>query len=198
MAHIVGMNEPIREGVAIGLTLAEVVDMADMGEVTRSLDPEEVAEAGRAGMQEWGLAGVGIIRDSRWVGVALISPQKSLPRAHPLAAGGIDERNAALTLVHIDPAESFVGLGKKLCVGLSRRLRGQVLAIDAQAGSGPGMDSQLTPSAEWLGKMGFEAVRYPVRRYRLSLATMATWMEEHLQWSPRPGIALSGQAALRQ
>ncbi|MCL2471140.1 MAG: hypothetical protein FWF25_05290 [Propionibacteriaceae bacterium] len=187
MARIVVNQHHIHDRPAVALSVADVLSMdVPVG----ALKPEDLALAARAAMDEWGFAGVGVRRDSDWIGVVLIAPHHGLPRTHPLSAGGIDFRTAGLVLVHIAPGET-TGTGKRLCVGLTRRLRDQVTGIEAQAGLLPLTTSTLAPSAGWLVRMGFQPLRYPLNRYRLDFATVVTWIQRHVQWHPRPVLGLA-------
>ena len=156
-------------GRAVVLSVADVAALDFSG-----LDPAEAAVAAQAAMDAWGLAGVGVRRDSHWAAVALIAPALAISRHHPLSACGIEQGTAGLTLFHVDDGPSALAIGKRLGVELCRRLRGQVGAIEAQ-GCVVGA-SALAPSVVWLRHLGFHPVRYPPGRHRLDLDNLETWL----------------------
>ncbi|MCL2785314.1 MAG: hypothetical protein FWD55_07760, partial [Propionibacteriaceae bacterium] len=140
------------------------------------------------------LCGVGVRRGDDWAGVVLIAPESGIPRGHPLGSGGLGKNTAGIVLVYIDSEAAGVPMGKKLCVGLCRRLRGGLAGIEAQAGSSEFPASALAPSVKWLEAMGFQRLRYPPRRYRLDLSATASWVQKLLRWYRRPALKLSPQS----
>jgi len=143
-------------------------------------------------MDQWGFSGVGIRRDcdNDWAGVLLVSP--IVPRGHPLSSADLGDDMAGLILVLID-STSAISIGKRLCTGLSRRLRNQVAGVEAQGD--PLAMTPLAPSTDWLLHMGFQPVRYPPNRYRLDLTSMVAWVQKHLAWHSLPAFNLQGQTA---
>ena len=175
MAHWVGTDErPREDGSVVTLSVADVLAMEAP---VQALAREDRAVVAQAAMETWGLCGVGVRRGDSWAGVILVAPEGGVPRGHPVSVSGIDCSTAALILVYIESTSSPIVLGKKLCVGLCRRLRGQITGIEAQAGL---VSTTLTPSTEWLTLMGFHPLRYPARRYRLHFSSLAAWVQDHL------------------
>jgi len=163
---------------AVALTVADVIAM---GSLVDALPPDECTEAARRAMAVWGLAGVGVRRGADWVGVMLIAPSDGLPRGHPLCANGLDRDTAGVILACTDPSVPAVAVGKRLLVGLSRRMRGQVTGIEAQASPLSALATPLAPSGAWLSKLGFQRMRYPLNRYRLECASLVVWLQRHVQ-----------------
>jgi len=195
MARMMDMENRIQEGPAVTLTPTDVMALEIPDEVLSADDKQAVAQAA---MKQWGFSGVGVRRNDSWAGVALVSPV--IPRAHPLSAAGLDEGTAGLILVQIGSRVPFdygqgIGISKRLCTGLGRRLRNQVSSIEAQ--TTPGTTTALTPSPAWLVRMGFQPMRYPLGRYRLDLSSMVAWVHKALAWHPYPSFALKGQTASR-
>jgi len=182
------MENRVQEGSATTLNFADVMAM---DAPVRALDPSDRAEIARAAMDEWGFCGVGLRRGAEWAGVMLVSPL--VPRGHPLSAAGLPENTAGLILVSQENAPPL-GMSKRLCTGLCRRLRAQVSGIEAQADP-TGSMTALAPSAGWLAQMGFQPMRYPLNRYRLDFGSMVTWIQKRLSWSPNPAFGLAGQTA---
>jgi len=192
MARMVGTDNRGPGGLAVPLTPA---DVSAMDLPVKALTSADRDAAARAAMRAWGLSGVGVRQADEWTGVLLVAPPTGVPLTHPLAAGGIGDETAGLILVYLDPTAPQVGTGRRLCVGLSKRLRGQVTGIEAQGSTSRLTASSLAPSPEWLSKMGFQPVRYPLHRYRLDFASMVAWMQKHFQFYFVPAINLSGQPA---
>jgi len=186
-------GEHTGDRLAVALTVADVMDM-DLP--LRALQSSDREDAARAAMDKWGLSGVGVRRGQDWTGVALVAPQEGLPKNHPLSAGGIDRNTAGLILVYVDPSASTLIMGKRLCVALTRHLRGGPSGIEAQGMPVP-LASALAPPAGWLLRMGFHAVRYPMCRYRLDFSSVVSWMQKYVQWYRRPVVGLAGQPASR-
>jgi hypothetical protein len=161
------------------------------------LTPADREHAARLAMGQWGLAGVGVRDNDCWDGVILVAPSNGLPRQHPLSADGLSDDTAGVIFVQTALPSSALAADKRLCVGLSRHLRGLVTGIEAQAGA-TALTTPLAPSPAWLLRMGFRPLRYPLCRYRLDFSTLATWLESHRAWYPRPVVSLSGQAAAVQ
>jgi len=179
----------IQEGPALTLTWSDVMAL-DIPDTV--LTREATDEIAQAAMDQWGFSGVGVrrgTRDGDWTGVILVSP--IVPRGHPLSAADLSEDTAGLILQQIDSTSSY-GVSKRLCTGLSRRLRNQVSGIEAQAD--PLAMTPLTPSVVWLSHMGFQPMRYPPNRYRLDFSSMAAWVQKRLAWHPHPAFSLQGQA----
>ena len=167
------------------VTALSVGDVESLGALVSALD-DPILPA-QAAVAAWGLAGVGVRHLDRWIGVALIAPADSIPRSHPLSAGGMTPGTAGLTLVWIDPESSVSAVGKRLIQELARQLRGQVSAIEAQGlpvGSSP-----LSPPVPWLRQVGFHPVRYPTGRYRLDLDNLATWLAKVRRLRPNLTLA---------
>lgn len=160
---------------------------------TQDISSDDYLMAAEAAIDTWGLAGVGMREGVAWIGALLIAPTSGLPRQHPLAISGLDQNYAGMIWAWIDG--SPVVTGRRLCVSLSRHLRGRVAGIDAQAAPPPMPWIPSTPSKQWLVKVGFEAVRFPPNRYRLDFANLATWLQKHLQWSYLTSLGLNGQPA---
>ena len=177
---------------SVALTVADVESMAGPAQAL-ALDERRIAA--EAATSAWGLAGVGLRQGPNWLGVLLITPEQGLPRRHPMTRSGLDQHSAGLILAHLEAAVSPVGVGRRLCVSLSRRLRGQASGIEAQAPLLGALATDLAPSAEWLVKLGFEPLRHPPNRYRLDFADLASWMQKILRWSYVPAIAWTGQPA---
>ena len=180
----------IQEGPALTLTWSDAMAL-DIPDTV--LTQETLDEVAQAAMDQWGFSGVGVRRgahDGDWAGVILVSP--IVPRGHPLSAEDLSENTAGLILQLIDSGSPY-GVGKRLCTGLSRRLRSQVCGIEAQAN--PVAMTPLTPSAAWLAHMGFQPMRYPPNRYRLDFSSMAAWVQKRLAWHPHPAFGLQGQTA---
>ena len=190
MARMVDTENWIQEGPAVALSVADVMSM---DAPVRALDPLDRARVAQDAMDKWGFAGVGVRRGDGWAGVFLVS--SAAPRGHPLSAAGLSEDTAGLVLAYVDPP-AVVAIGKRLCTGLSRRLRNQVSGVEAQASSA-GLATPLAPSALWLAQMGFQPMRYPLNRYRLDFSSMAAWVQKRLTWHPHPVFSLSGQTASR-
>jgi len=191
-AEPVGERPDERPGAVCVLTVADVMAMT---EPVEALSPGDRLAAAEAAMAAYGFAGLGLRRDSGWAGVALITPEAGLPRRHPLALGGIAPETAGLILLYVDPAHRHSGLGKRLVTGLTRRLRNQVGGLEAQAAPLPGTSTPLTPSADSLLKMGFQARRLPLNRYRLDFAGLATWLQDRLRRSYQTAVIFTGQTA---
>jgi len=192
MARMVGTDNRVPTGLAVALTPADVMAM-DVP--TQAVNPNDRAAAARCAMEAWGLAGVGIRQGTDWAGVLLVTPPDGIPLTHPLAGGGVSEDTAGLICVYLSSSVPPISTGRRLCVGLSKRLRGQVSGIEAQASTVQLTASSLAPSAHWLSKMGFQPLRYPLHRYRLDFESMVTWMQKHFQWSLLPAVNLSAQPA---
>ncbi len=133
----------------------------------------------------------GTVPADDWAAVILVAPCDGLPRGHPLAAGGLDNDIAGLALVYIAPTESTLILGKRLCGGLIRCLRGQVAGLEAQASRSTAVATPLAPPRSWLARMGFYPMRYPLDRYRFDFTRTVQWSERHPWWSPWTRVALS-------
>jgi len=157
-----------------------------LGHLTGALSAQDRDTCAAAAMDAWGTAGIAVRRGGNWLGVVLVCPADAIPRGHPLAAGGLDPRTAALLLAYIAPSASRLRVGRRLSVGLGRYLRGHVTGVEAQAAPASILGSALAPSPHLLTHMGFQPVRYPVNRYRLDFATMATWVQKALAWYRRP------------
>ncbi|MCL2785549.1 MAG: hypothetical protein FWD55_09030 [Propionibacteriaceae bacterium] len=192
MAHRMGVEDKGREtGSVLALTVA---DVAAMETPVKGLNAADCAQMAQSAMDSWGLCGVGIRRENQWIGVILIAPAEGIPRHHPISAGGIDSSTAGIIVVYVDPDFSLTAMGKRLCVSLCRHLRGQVAGIEAQASLSPLTATSLTPGSPWLVQMGFHPLRFPVRRYRLSFASLVDWFVDHLHWA-RAAIPLTRQPA---
>jgi|GEM_PF-1918536 len=186
---------PTSDRIPVVVTLT-ASDVAALGESVCPLDCGERNVAAQAAMDAWGLAGVGLRRGTDWLALALVAPAGAVPRTHPLHAGGVDPERAALILVQSGAEASLPAAGRRLCVTLSRALRGQVAGIEAQAGPA-GVASPLAPPAELLLKLGFQPVRYPPNRYRLDFTDLVAWVQERLERYRRPAIGLTGSSASR-
>ncbi|MCL2736020.1 MAG: hypothetical protein FWD75_05235 [Propionibacteriaceae bacterium] len=191
MARMMSTTESRERGLVVALSVADTVSMDTP---LRALSPHDRDLVTRASMDTWGLCGVGVRRGEDWIGVVLITPDHALPRGHPLSGAGLDPHTAGLALLHID-ATAPMGTSKRLCVGLTRRLRGAVTGVEAQSSLMPSTMSTLAPSRAWLTGVGFQPLRYPPNRYRLDFATLATWIRKHLVWESRPAIAVSPRPA---
>ena len=172
-----------------------VADVMTMGSLVAALDPADRAEAARCAVDAWGLAGVGVRRGMDWVGAMLIAPSAGVPPSHPLVAGGLDGNTAGIILLRTASLLPALVTGKRLLVALARRLRGQVAAIEVQGSPTPVLASPLVPSAEWLVRLGFEPMRYPVNRYRLDCASLAVRLQHHLQSYLSAPVRLSTRPA---
>ena len=192
MAHMMDTENHSQEGSTCTLTYSDVMALDLPDAVLAVLTDEIRAEVAQAAMDAWGFSGVAVRHGAHddWAGVALVSPV--VPRGHPLSAADLSEDTAGLILVLTDSASS-VGVGKRLCTGLSRRLHNQASGIEAQ-GNPLGM-APFAPSTNWLAHMGFEPMRYPPNRYRLDFSSMVAWVQKRLAWHPHPAFALQGQAA---
>ena len=187
MARMMDTESRTQEGSTLTLTMSDVMGL-DIPDTI--LTPEAKTLVAQSAMDQWGFSGVGVRNGDDWAGVVLVSP--IIPRGHPLSAADLSEDTAGLILVTID-STSLVSVGKRLCTGLSRRLRSQASGIEAQAN--PLAMAPLTPSTDWLIHMGFQPMRYPPNRYRLDFTSMAAWVQKRLAWHPHPAFSLQGQAA---
>ncbi|MDR2973110.1 MAG: hypothetical protein LBV00_00130 [Propionibacteriaceae bacterium] len=193
MARILGKPRRHSEGgKAVALTVA---DMLVMDDPIRALPLDERESTARRAMDAWGFCGVGIAAHETWTGVMIICPHNGLPRQHPLSAGGVDEDVAGLIVTYIASSASPLILGRKLCVSLTRLLRGRVSGIEAQATALTALATPLAPPRSWLTWMGFQPMRYPPHHYRLDFSDTVPWMEKALQWYRQSQVVLSPSGA---
>jgi hypothetical protein len=151
----------------------------------------------KSATDSFGFCGVGIPGDETWMGVILVTSSTGIPRTHPVSASGINNDTAALMTVFIASESIPIPIAKKLCQVLVKHLRTTVNCLEAQA-SPPGIPhTVLTPAPSLLLSLGFQPIRYPAQRYRLTFSSLASWMYNRLEWFHRPGIQLSDQPANR-
>lgn len=188
MVHKNGDNTKDRQdSTVVTLSVSDVMALED------SICPFSAEDRQRmalSAMESYGLCGMGTRQGESWIEVILVSPSQGVPTSHPLSAFGIDQSTAALLVVF---GESSLSLSKKIYVGLCRRLKGQIEGIEAQSGH----TSVLTPSSQWLIALGFQPLRYPVGRYRLSFSSLASWVDDQLARLRRPRVTLSEQPTSR-